>query len=175
MTEIPRVLVLVRHAEAVSFSPGGDAQRALTESGREVAREVGARLAGEGVRPDLLICSPAVRTVQTYEELRSGGLQVQELWGEPSLYDAAVEDVVDSIREVPEDIRTLVVLGHAPGVPGVIAVVADHREQDEEPVHRRVEGWPPAGVGVVVHAGPWSTFPDDSSAVVMLQSPPEKV
>ncbi|GAB76635.1 phosphohistidine phosphatase [Austwickia chelonae] len=175
MTDIPRVLVLIRHAEAVPFSREGDAQRALTESGRAVARALGERLSREGVRADLMICSPAVRTVQTCEELRRGGLQVQDLWGEQSLYDADVEDVVDAIREVPDDVRTLVVLGHAPGVPGVVAGVEDHCDQGGEPLHRRIEVWPPAGVGVVVHEGSWAAFPDSSSAVVMLQRPPDRL
>lgn len=124
--ERPRVLVLVRHAQAKNRSDGGDRDRELTKSGRRVARAVGARLAREGVRADLAVCSPAVRTVQTCEELRRGGLRVSDVWGDPALYDADVQDVVDSIRAVPEDVRTLVVIGHAPAVPHTAGEVIDH-------------------------------------------------
>ena len=175
MSDSPRVLVLVRHAQAKNRSQGGDRGRELTKSGRRVAQAVGARLAREGVRPDLAVCSPAVRTVQTCEELRRGGLRVQDVWGDPGLYDADVEDVLDSIHEVPDDVRTLMVIGHAPGVPLTAGEVVDHTGLEAETLRRRLAEWPPAGVGVLVHDGPWASFPDDTSALVLLQDPPDEV
>lgn len=169
------MLVLVRHAHAKNRAEGGDRARELSKGGRRVAQAVGARLAREGVRVDLAVCSPAVRTVQTYEELRRGGLRVQDSWGDAALYDADVEDILGSIREVPDDVRTLLVVGHAPGVPMTAGEVADHTGLAPEESRRRLAQWPPAGVGVVVHGGSWSSFPDASSALVVLQEPPTDV
>ena len=115
------------------------------------------------------------RQVQTYEELRRGGLRVQDSWGDAALYDADVEDILGSIREVPDDVRTLLVVGHAPGVPMTAGEVADHTGLAPEESRRRLAQWPPAGVGVVVHGGSWSSFPDASSALVVLQEPPTDV
>lgn len=173
MSDSPRVLVLIRHAQAKNRSEGGDRERELTKSGRRVAQAVGARLARQGVRADLAVCSPAVRTVQTCEELARGGLRVGDMWGDPALYDADVDDIVGSIREVPDDVRTLLVVGHAPGVPHTAAEVSDHTGLDEAEMRQRIGTWPPAGVGVIVHDGPWSSFPDGSSALVVLQAPPD--
>lgn len=173
MTDAPRMLLLVRHAEAKSHAEGGDAARELTKSGRKTAQAVGARLSREGVRVDLAVCSPSTRTVSTCEELRRGGLRVQEVWGDPALYEADVEDVLDSIREVPDDVRTLVVVGHFPAVPAVLTEVDDHTGLGSDALADRIRQWPPAGVGVVVHDGPWSSFPNDSSAVVLVQEPPQ--
>jgi len=39
----------------------------------------------------------------------------------------------------------------------------------------RAEQGVEAGVGVVVHDGPWSAFPDATSALVLLQDPPDDV
>lgn len=175
MSDTPRVLVLVRHAQAKNHSSGGDRARELTKSGRRVARAVGARLAADGVRPELAVCSPAVRTVQTCDELTRGGLPIRDVWGDAGLYDADVEDVLDSIRAVPDDVRTLLVVGHAPGVPMTAGVVTDHCDLGEQALQQRLRAWPPAGVGVVVHDGPWSAFPDATSALVVLQDPPDDV
>lgn len=175
MPERPRVLVLARHAQAKHRSDGGDRERELTKAGRRVAQAVGARLAREGVRPDLAVCSPAVRTVQTCEEFRRGGLRVQDVWGDPGLYDADVEDVLDSIHEVPDDVRTLLIVGHAPGVPMTAGHATDHTGLDEQELARRLAAWPPGGLGVLVHDGPWASFPDASSALVLLQDPPDEM
>jgi phosphohistidine phosphatase len=60
-------LYLVRHAEAAPGEP--DDLRALTPEGLRVARELGERLAAEGVRPDALISSPLLRARQTASEI----------------------------------------------------------------------------------------------------------
>jgi phosphohistidine phosphatase len=57
------VLWLLRHAEAEEGSP--DADRALTERGREQARVAGATLAALGVELDACLASPKVRALET--------------------------------------------------------------------------------------------------------------
>ncbi|MBW3085852.1 putative phosphoric monoester hydrolase [Austwickia sp. TVS 96-490-7B] len=171
MTDSPRMVVLVRHAQAKNRSEGGDRERELTRHGRETARAVGEWMAQQGVRADVMVCSPAVRTVSTCDELQRGGLQVGQVWADRCLYDADPDEVIASIREVPDEVRTLVVVGHAPGVPGVVAQVADHTGRGVGEVHDEVMGWPTAGVGVVVHEGSWAVFPDETSALVMVRFP----
>jgi phosphohistidine phosphatase len=57
------VLWLVRHGDAEDGTP--DAERPLTEKGREHARAVGAALKALGVEPDACLTSPKVRAVET--------------------------------------------------------------------------------------------------------------
>jgi phosphohistidine phosphatase len=64
MTE--RILVLLRHAKAEPQSGTADADRPLTSRGHADAGAAGAWLAGHGYRPELVICSPAKRTRQTW-------------------------------------------------------------------------------------------------------------
>jgi len=58
---------LVRHADAAPGEP--DELRTLTPDGRRVARDLGERLAAEGVRPDALISSPLLRARETASEI----------------------------------------------------------------------------------------------------------
>ena len=65
-------LYLIRHAEAVSLGEGGvteDADRPLTERGREQAKAVASGLQRRGVRLAVLVTSPFLRARQTAEEL----------------------------------------------------------------------------------------------------------
>lgn len=61
---------LVRHSLAVQEHAGlADPQRYLSEEGRRLMLEVGAKLAADGVAFDALLTSPLVRAVQTAELL----------------------------------------------------------------------------------------------------------
>ena len=54
---------LLRHADAADGSP--DAERRLTEKGREQAKHAGLALEALGVRPAACLTSPKVRAVET--------------------------------------------------------------------------------------------------------------
>jgi phosphohistidine phosphatase len=54
---------LLRHGEAADGSP--DAERPLTEKGREQSRAAGAALRALGVKPDACLTSPKVRAADT--------------------------------------------------------------------------------------------------------------
>jgi phosphohistidine phosphatase len=57
------VLWLVRHGDAEDGTP--DAERPLSEKGREQARAVGAALKALGVEPEACLTSPKVRAAET--------------------------------------------------------------------------------------------------------------
>lgn len=163
-----RLLVLMRHAQAGSLSADGDIGRELTSTGRQVAREVGAWLLGQGVRPDVVVVSPSVRTRQTWTELSAAGLSAADVFSDDAIYDADPEHIVESIRAVPQDTGTLLIIGHAPGVPSLTRELESHLPQGaDEPL----QGWPPAAVAVVGHRGPWSGFPAQDTAVVAFHRP----
>ena len=67
-----RTLIIVRHAKAESFSSTPDLSRPLTPRGHADANAAGAWLAMHGYRPDLVICSPARRTRQTWHGIAIG-------------------------------------------------------------------------------------------------------
>ena len=100
-------LILWRHAEAEDAAPGGDAERALTKKGRRQAERM-----AKWLRPRLegdwtVLCSPALRAVQTVEPL---GLPYEERRGL-----STAGDVATLLREAgwPTGGRVLVV-GHQP-------------------------------------------------------------
>ena len=60
-----RVLWLLRHGDAEDGSP--DAERKLTDKGREQSKAAGAALAALGVKLEACLTSPKVRAAQTAE------------------------------------------------------------------------------------------------------------
>jgi len=65
-------LYLVRHAQAADGEP--DELRPLTAEGRRAARELGERLAADGVRPDAVLTSPLLRERQESSPSRTNAL-----------------------------------------------------------------------------------------------------
>lgn len=157
-----RTLVLVRHAAAHGHSPKGDHARPLTEAGREDARRVGRWLAAQGLRADAVLVSTAVRALQTAQELARGGLEVEQSLEERRIYNAHADEIVACIRDVPDDVTTLVVVGHAPGVPGLLAWA-----DDPDGLAGSLGGWPTTGVGILGVASTWSAFPDGAALLAL--------
>lgn len=165
-----RLLVVMRHAKAAGGSTGGDAARELTGSGRAAAEEMGRWLVDQGVRPDVVVASPSVRTLQTWEGLRAGGLRCEDVWTDAGVYGADVPDLLESINAVPDDARTLVLIGHAPGVGDLVAELEDHTDGGEAARAQR-RAWPPGSVGVIAHRGTWADFPGDTTALAAFHTP----
>ena len=116
-----RTLHLLRHAEA-SWQvpgPGGDHARPLSARGVQQARGVGAHLRGAGV--SLILASSATRTMQTAEAL---GLGVP-IWSRDDIYNAGGTSILEQILTVPDGYASVVVVGHAPGIPALVHSLAD--------------------------------------------------
>jgi phosphohistidine phosphatase len=107
-------LLLIRHAKSSWDDPSlPDRERPLTKRGRKAAERVAAHLRQAGHRPDLVLCSPSIRTRETLERLALGAVDAVV---EDGLYGANEDDLLARLREVPEGAGTVAVIGHNPGM-----------------------------------------------------------
>lgn len=145
------VLLLLRHAKAENFVPGrGDEDRPLTDEGREQARGVGEALAG--VQVDRVLCSPAVRTRQTLDEL---GLDCPVDLNE-QLYNTGSDTILSELCQLGEDVVTVLVIGHAPGVPALANDLADDDSSDPGALATLRERFPTATFAQLEFGGSWA-------------------
>jgi phosphohistidine phosphatase len=117
-------LYIVRHAKAESGEP--DDLRRLTADGRRAARELGERLAADGVAPDAILTSPLLRARETGSEL------AKSLGGEAEPDDrlspgATADDVREAVSGRGE---TVVVVGHQPDCGQIAAELSGGPEPD---------------------------------------------
>ena len=163
MGRMTRRLILIRHAEA-GMTPhgGGDHERTLSAYGVRQATEIGRLIAaGTLPRPELVFTSSAVRARQTWEAAASRAALDVPTVADRALYSAHHDDLVAVLREVPDAVGAVALVGHAPEIPGLAFSVEDAR-----PREARTPGWSPACVGVVEVAGTWSEFPDAGARLV---------
>ncbi len=125
-------LLLLRHAKAVPAGSGiEDHERELMPRGREDAPKLGRHIEEEGYTPDLILASTSRRTMETVE------LVTEELKGAPrvdyleALYLAEPEVILSVVRLAPDKMKTVMVVGHNPGIEQVATLLA------REPVKRR--------------------------------------
>lgn len=155
MTNRERVLVLVRHAKAEQVPGKADHDRSLTPRGRADAEAAGQWLHGQGVVPELVVCSTSIRTRETWSAMAHGGCHTGYVEYRRSVYQEGAEGVLDTIREDAGEVGTLVVLGHAPTVPELVSLLSDGEGSAD--AHRALaEGYPTCGVSVLRFDGEWA-------------------
>jgi phosphohistidine phosphatase len=111
-----KTLFLVRHAKSSRDDPGlSDKERPLNDRGMRDAPKMGARLAKQDVKPDLILSSPAVRARTTAELIaKKLGYKVKDIVLDERLYAATPNDVLDVIHELGTKAKCVMVFGHNP-------------------------------------------------------------
>jgi len=111
-----RRLLVLRHAKAAAHDERHDKQRPLVERGREDAARMGRAMRERGYLPDLVLCSSATRTAETWEHLAPELRTSPETEFLDALYDAPEDSILSCIRAVKRSAPALLYIGHNPGL-----------------------------------------------------------
>jgi phosphohistidine phosphatase len=113
-----RTLVLLRHAKAERPDGLPDTDRSLTDRGHADAAAAGAWLLASGHVPDLVLCSPARRTRQTWHSvaIALGDAGSPSVRYEPDLYDGDAEAALGIVAAAAKEGRSILVIGHNPTI-----------------------------------------------------------
>ncbi|WP_020666358.1 SixA phosphatase family protein [Amycolatopsis nigrescens] len=119
-----RTLVLLRHAKSAWPQDVPDFERPLGDRGRRDAPAAG-RWLREHVGPfDLVVCSSAARARQTWGLVSAEFDPVPEALTAQRLYGASPGELVAVARELPEQARTVLFIGHNPGLEELVALLS---------------------------------------------------
>jgi phosphohistidine phosphatase len=110
-----KTLLLVRHAKS-SWEDADldDIDRPLNKRGVRDAPEMGRRLSGRSLIPDLIVSSPAVRALMTASAIAREVSDTVSVVIEEGLYAAAPQDVLDIVADFDDGFQTALVVGHNP-------------------------------------------------------------
>jgi phosphohistidine phosphatase len=148
-----RTLWLMRHAKAADFVPGRrDVDRPLTDRGHAQSAAAGRWLAGRSTPPEVVLCSPSVRTRQTTADL---GLAVAPT-DAPGVWEAGPDDLAAELAQVDDDVRTVLVVGHAPGIPALVDQLTDRSSSPADLVTELDRHFPTATIAELRLADGWS-------------------
>lgn len=123
-----RTLYLIRHAKSSWDNPGlRDFNRPLNERGFREAPMMAELLAGQGIRPDLLVSSPAKRAITTALFFAEKfGIEENRVLREQDIYEAAPTEILRIISNLPDSAAVVCLFGHNPTFTEVANLFAEN-------------------------------------------------
>jgi phosphohistidine phosphatase len=121
-----KTVTLFRHAKSGQKDGAAieDFDRPLAPRGLKAAPKMGMAMRERKLRPDLILCSPSVRTRETLS------LAGPEAWDahppvrfEERLYEAGAGTLFEMLRELPDKIGHVMIVGHNPGLQELAAAL----------------------------------------------------
>jgi phosphohistidine phosphatase len=113
-----KILTLVRHAKS-SWKDNkiSDRERPLNKRGEHDAPMMGKRIVAAGIRPSLILSSPATRAWSTAKILAQEiGYPREFLQRENSLYLASLDNIIDVLVAQDAEFNSVIIVGHNPGL-----------------------------------------------------------
>jgi len=148
-----KTLTIVRHAKSSWSEPRlSDRERPLNRRGERDAPVMGKRIADAGIRPSLIVSSPATRAWTTARVIAEQlSYPTEFLQRENQLYLASLNDLLDIVVAQDDGFDSLIIVGHNPGLtdfvnflsPGLTnnlpttGVVAVNIDQDQWKLHEQ--------------------------------------
>ena len=123
--KIERTLILLRHAKSDWSVSGPDIDRPFAERGLAQAPLAGLWLASHGGRIDLAIVSPARRARETWQLASEQFTSAPPTRFDDRMYAASAERILDIVHDVPDDVHTILLVGHNPGMEQLASRLAD--------------------------------------------------
>ncbi len=160
-------LLLLRHAKSASDEAGiADRGRPLNRRGERAAAAIGQAMTKLELAPDLILASPARRTMQTLAALAplpaSTRIETPE-----ALYLAEAETLLELLRELPEPVKSALVIGHNPGLQE-LAVLLAGTDPENPDARRLAQSFPTAALAEFALAGSWAGLAPQTSRLVRL-------
>ena len=154
-----RELYLLRHAKASTESPTGDDHgRELAPRGEVAAQRLGEEMAGRGWYPHRALVSTATRTRNTWKLVASAiGDFAPSAYLDERLYLARPGQVLDIIRETPDTVQALIIVGHNPAMHE-LALRLCSDESDHAAFNQLRQKLSPASLARFEFDGSWETL-----------------
>lgn len=164
---IVKTLALVRHAKSNWEDRNlADRDRPLNGRGKRDAPLMGRRIAKAGIRPSLIISSPAKRAWSTAKIIaREMSYPREFLQREHDLYLASLDDLLDVVATQDAGFNSLMLFGHNPGLTEFANLL----------VPGLTNNVPTAGVVVVdMDTDEWSIYELPATRLVLFDYPRKK-
>ena len=148
-----RRLLVVRHAKSAWPIGVPDSERPLGPRGLRDAPRMGQRIRDLVGAVDVVVVSPTQRTGETWELMSAALQDTGSVRTDPRIYDAWGANMIDLVRELPDEARTAMILGHEPGVSELVLTLSGSGDQG---LRGRVAAkFPTCAVALLSTHGPW--------------------
>lgn len=158
-----RTLILLRHAKSDWSGDEADVARPLAKRGRRQASEAGRWLAANIDWIDLAVLSPARRAQGTWDLVAAELSTPPPRRTDARVYAASDHELLTVMQELPDDIDTIVLVGHNPGIEDLASTLTGERAP-----------MPTSALAVIAISGSWSTVGHGTAALRATGRPPAR-
>lgn len=131
-----KTIYVLRHAKSDWGDESvRDFDRPLNHRGRKAAKAVGDEMRNRGIRPDLVIASPAVRATETVKRVVEGFGEDLRVTEDRRIYEAGTATLIDIVKAAPDDADHVMIVGHNPGFQNLVVTLTEAcalREEAEQ-------------------------------------------
>ncbi len=161
-------LYVLRHAKSSWEEPGlEDRERPLAPRGHATLRVLAEHVREHGIHPAQVLCSPARRTRETLAGLP---LQSGDTLVEPELYEASASSLIERLRQVPDELESVMVIGHNPTMQMLVLRLASGTAPEGllDAVEHK---YPTGALATLSFEGSWSELGPGRAALTALVRP----
>lgn len=124
-----KTLYILRHAKSSWEKPDiADFERPLNEAGLNTAPFMGQLIYERGFQPEAIFSSPAKRARQTAVLIRETGGFKAEIKYDDRIYEASPQVLLQVIADTKDKHESVMLVGHNPGLEGLIRFLTGHKE-----------------------------------------------
>jgi phosphohistidine phosphatase len=162
-------LFVLRHAKSSWDDPAlSDHDRPLAERGVRAVKTLAEHINTAGLEPALVLCSSSRRTRETLDGLGVGGEHVIER----DLYGASCQEVLDRLRRVPEDVESVLLVGHNPTLQSlVLRLAAPDGGAEGSNLAKVQRKFPTGALATLAFDGTWASLSPGSARLVAYVRP----
>jgi phosphohistidine phosphatase len=112
-----KTIYLLRHTKSAwSDSDADDFDRPLNEQGQLNAVQIGHHLSDQKIQPDIILCSAAARTQETFSYIQSFLPATQAIEIKDALYLASSQTLMQHLENLNEAASSVMIIAHNPGL-----------------------------------------------------------
>lgn len=127
-----RHVYLLRHGKSLWNNPSdSDFTRPLSDRGLRDASKIATYIKREDLPIELVLCSPALRTIQTLEAIKPALEKTAEVTIDDSLYTFNPIHIIERLIEVQGSKKEVMIIGHNPGIQSIALTFAPPGSQRE--------------------------------------------
>ena len=169
---MPLTLLLLRHAKSEwSDDTVTDHDRPISVDALSSLSSVVAHMVHNKLKPDLVLCSTALRARQTLETLKSEWSDLNIKY-EESLYIAQVDAAYEVLR-VSGNASTVLLVGHNPTIEHLLLLTVDRDSQTNQYIYHEASIKYPTGTlaEISLNIDQWSNLGKNSGELINLVVP----
>lgn len=162
-------LLLLRHAKS-SWDDANqpDRDRPLNKRGHQAAALMRHTMQDLSLAPDLVLVSSARRTLETLEALEPW-TDTPLIEAMDSLYLATAGQLLDAVRDVPETVRSVLLIAHNPGMHDLALTLCT--DPGTPSARQLAAGFPTAALAEFTISAPWSRITPGGGRLVRFLTP----